>query len=77
VADTIVNTGDQPPTPTQDINKTETIETPIYQDVGLMGVLKKDLAAVGGGNVSFQALSEYATQASGWPPWASGLRVTR
>lgn len=58
---------------TQDVNEKAVVTTNLYQDVGLMGVLKKDFAAVGGGNLSFQTLQEYATQASGWPPWVISL----
>lgn len=71
-ADTIVNTGDAP-VPVQDVTEPATVKTNLYQGTGLMGVLKKDFAAVGGGNISFQSLQEYATQASGWPPWVIGL----
>jgi len=46
-----------------------------YKDVGLFAVLKKDFAAVGGGNLSFQLLQEYATQASGLPAWVISLIV--
>lgn len=74
-ADTIVNTGDVVPAPVneQDVNETAVVQTTTYQGVGLMGALKKDFAAVGGGNLGFQTLNEYATQASGWPPWVIGI----
>lgn len=72
-ADTIVNTGDTPSGNQQDVNQTATVQLEKYQGVGLFAVLKKDFTAVGGGNLSFQALNEYATEASGWPPWVIGL----
>jgi hypothetical protein len=40
-----------------------------YRDIGFWGVIKKDLAAATGGNLSLSALTEYAQQASGWPEW--------
>lgn len=44
-----------------------------YMGVGFWGVIKRDLAAATGGNLSFTALSEYAQQASGWPEWVVGI----
>lgn len=44
-----------------------------YMGVGFWGVIKRDLAAATGGNLSFSALAEYAQQASGWPEWVVGL----
>ena len=73
-ADQIINTGDQSATANQqDVNQTVQVQTSQYQGIGLFGVLKKDFAAIGGGNVSFQALNEYATEASGWPSWVIAL----
>ncbi len=40
-----------------------------YQGIGFIAVIKRDVAAIGGGNLTFQGLSEYAQQASGWPEW--------
>lgn len=57
----------------QDVNKPAQVSSTTYQGVGLFGVLKKDFAVVTGGNLSFQGLQEYATQASGWPPWVISL----
>ncbi len=54
---------------TQDVNVPATVETNLYQGTGFIGALKKDFAVVGGGNLSLQTLQEYATDASGWPPW--------
>lgn len=53
-----------------------TVELPPQEDykgIGLFAVLKKDITAVGGGNLSFQSLQVYAEQASGWPPWIISL----
>jgi hypothetical protein len=36
-------------------------------------VIKRDLSFATGGNLSFAGLQEYATQASGWPPWVIAL----
>lgn len=71
-ADNIINTGDAP-APTQDITQPAVVQTNLYQGTGLMGVLKRDFAAVGGGNISFQSLQSYAQDASGWPPWIISL----
>lgn len=57
----------------QDINTPAVVSAAQYQGVGFIGALKKDFAVVGGGNLSFQTLQEYATQASGWPPWVISL----
>jgi len=40
-----------------------------YQGMGFIAVIKRDIAAIGGGNLTFQGLSEYGQQASGWPEW--------
>ena len=40
-----------------------------YQGQGFIAVIKKDFAFATGGNLTFQGLSEYAQQASGWPEW--------
>lgn len=58
----------------QDVNNTAEIVPPTpYNDIGFIATIKKDLAAIGGGNLSFGGLSEYATQASGWPPWVVSI----
>ncbi len=44
-----------------------------YQGIGFIAVIKRDVAAIGGGNLTFQGLSEYAQQASGWPEWLVGI----
>lgn len=72
-ADTIVNAGNVSAEPTQDIHQPAVVTTNVYQGTGLIGVLKRDFIAIGGGNISFQSLQEYATQASGWPPWVVSL----
>lgn len=57
----------------QDVNTSVVVSSATYQGVGFIGALKKDFAVVGGGNLSFQTLQEYATQASGWPPWVISI----
>lgn len=57
----------------QDVNEPAQVSTTQYQGVGFIGALKKDFAVVGGGNLSFQSLQEYAVQASGWPPWVISI----
>jgi hypothetical protein len=44
-----------------------------YMGVGFWGVIKRDLAAATGGNLTFSSLAEYAQQASGWPDWVVGI----
>lgn len=67
-----VNPPDPPPTSSQ--STTVTLPSPEpYMGVGFWGVIKRDLAAATGGNLSFAALSEYAQQASGWPEWVVSL----
>jgi hypothetical protein len=44
-----------------------------YNGIGFWATIKRDLAAAGTGNLSLQGISEYAQQASGWPPWVVGL----
>lgn len=54
----------------QDVTKPAQINEPApYQGVGFWGVIKRDLSFATGGNLSFSGFSEYASQASGWPPW--------
>lgn len=58
----------------QDVN--ETVKQPgpePYQGIGFWGVIKRDLSFATGGNLSFAGFNEYATQASGWPPWVIGI----
>jgi hypothetical protein len=40
-----------------------------YNGVGFIATIKKDFAAVTGGNLTFQGLSEYFQQVTGWPAW--------
>ena len=44
-----------------------------YMGVGFWAVVKRDLKAATGGNLSLAALAEYAQQASGWPEWVVGI----
>lgn len=44
-----------------------------YQGVGFWGVIKRDLTLATGGNLSFEGVSQYAQQASGWPEWVVAL----
>jgi|GEM_PF-3019926 len=58
----------------QDLSIPAKIATPEpYNGIGFWATIKKDIAAVGAGNLGFQSLSEYAQQASGWPPWVIGI----
>lgn len=58
----------------QDVNVPATVSQPEpYLGIGFWGVVKKDFAAATGGNLSLAGLSEYAQQASGWPPWVVGI----
>jgi len=72
---TVVETeGDTVTATTTTQSETVTIAAPSpYMEVGFWGVIKRDLAAATGGNLSFTALSEYAQQASGWPEWVVGI----
>lgn len=40
-----------------------------YEGIGFAAVIKRDLTAAFGGNVSLQAVSEYLKEAQGWPEW--------
>jgi lysozyme len=54
----------------QDVNENAKINEPLpYQGVGFWAVVKRDLYAATGGNLSLAGLTEYAQQASGWPEW--------
>lgn len=58
----------------QDVNVPADVAAPEpYLGVGFWGVIKRDFAAATGGNLSLAGLSEYAQQASGWPPWIIGM----
>jgi hypothetical protein len=58
----------------QDVNVPAEISQPEpYQGVGFWKVIKRDLIAATGGNLSLGSLTEYAQQASGWPPWLVGM----
>lgn len=58
----------------QDVTKPAQISEPSpYQGIGFWGVIKRDLSFATGGNLSFAGLNEYATQASGWPPWVIAI----
>ncbi len=57
-----------------DVNVPAAVKAPEpYQGVGFWGVIKRDLGAATGGNLTFSGLAEYAQQASGWPPWVVGM----
>jgi putative chitinase len=66
-------TGSTETTTTATVNDTVTVKKREYKDVGFIEAVKKDFAVVGGGNLSFQTLQEYATQASGWPEWVVSI----
>lgn len=58
----------------QDVNVPADVAAPEpYLGVGFWGVIKRDFTAATGGNLSLAGLSEYAQQASGWPPWIVGM----
>lgn len=40
-----------------------------YNGIGFWPTIRKDLIAVTGGNLTFQGVTEYVQQASGWPEW--------
>lgn len=63
VGDTLVSTT------TVDAGTVKVASPEPYQGMGFIAVIKRDIAAIGGGNLTFQGLSEYAQQASGWPEW--------
>ena len=44
-----------------------------YQGIGFWAVIKRDLALATGGNLTFEGVSTYAQQASGWPEWVIAL----
>lgn len=54
----------------QDVNQKATVaETKLYNGIGFWATVKRDLAAVTGGNLTFQGLTEYAQQANNFPQW--------
>jgi hypothetical protein len=61
-------TNEQPPT--IEVNSPEP-----YQGVGFWSVIKRDFAVATGGNLTFQGVSEYAQQATGWPEWLVAILV--
>lgn len=44
-----------------------------YQGIGFWAVIKRDLALATGGNLTFEGVSQYAQQASGWPDWVVAI----
>jgi hypothetical protein len=73
-----------PPTNSVEVSVTPTNEQSVtakvvqhgpepYQGVGFWGVIKRDLTLATGGNLSFEGLSQYAQQASGWPEWVVAI----
>ncbi len=60
----------------QDVNTAATVQGKReYNQIGFMATIKKDLAAAGVGNLSFEAASGYFQQATGWPDWVTALMV--
>jgi N-acetylmuramoyl-L-alanine amidase len=58
----------------QDVNVPAQVAQPEpYLGIGFWKVIKRDFTAATGGNLSLAGLSEYAQQASGWPPWIVGI----
>jgi putative chitinase len=58
----------------QDVNVPAEVNSPTpYQGIGFWQVIKRDLLAATGGNLSLASLTEYAQTASGWPPWLVGM----
>jgi putative chitinase len=58
----------------QDVNQPAQVAQPEpYLGIGFWKVIKRDFTAATGGNLSLAGLSEYAQQASGWPPWIVGI----
>lgn len=64
-----VSSPDATQTPTANVDTVTVTSPEPYQGIGFIAVIKRDVAAIGGGNLTFQGLSEYAQQASGWPEW--------
>jgi hypothetical protein len=72
-ADQIINTGDMGQNQ-QDINKPAKVEeAKPYNDIGLKQTLINDAKPLLPSNGIFQFLSDYAQQATGWPPWVIAL----
>ncbi len=68
-ADQIINTGDMP-TNQQDVNKPAVVEQARpYNEIGLKDTLKNDAKPFLPANIGLQTISDYAQQATGWPPW--------
>ena len=61
--------GDQLPQPPT----TPVTQPSPYQGIGFWAVIKKDLAAIFGGNVSFEMFATYAEKASAWPEWVVAM----
>lgn len=58
----------------QDVNTPANVSSPEpYMGIGFWAVIKRDLTAATGGNLSLSGLSEYAQQASGWPEWVVAI----
>lgn len=58
----------------QDVKEPALVGSPApYQGVGFWNVIKRDLGAATGGNLSLSGLAEYAQQASGWPEWVIAI----
>lgn len=54
----------------QDVNTPATIaDTQPYNGIGFIATLKRDLAAVFGGNIGFEGLTQFFTHVTGLPEW--------
>jgi putative chitinase len=68
VSETVVQTNEQ------DVSIPAQVKSPeLYQGVGFWKVIRRDLAAVTGGNFGLEGLTQLIQQASGWPEWVVGL----
>lgn len=65
-ANTIVNAGDMPSPPADPEAKTVITAMQPYMGVGFIGVIKKDIAKLTGGNVTLQTISSYRDDIAQW-----------
>lgn len=60
----------------QDVNVSATVgDTKPYGEAGFIATLKKDLLAVGGGNIGFEGLTRFLEHAAGVPEWLTGFLI--
>lgn len=60
----------------QDVNTSAKVENyRAYNGIGFTATIKRDFAAIGVGNFTFQGLSEYFSAASGWPEWLVNIII--